>query len=80
VQLYLRDDVATVTRPVRQLRGFERVPLVPGETKTVRFTLGPEDFRFLDLELRPVVEPGTFTVFVGGNSRDTIEAQFRITD
>jgi beta-glucosidase len=70
VQLYLRDDVASVTRPVRELRGFERITLGPGETRTVRFTLGPEDLAFYDQQMRRVVEPGSFTVWVGASSTD----------
>ena len=80
VQLYLRDDVGTVTRPVRELRGFRRVHLEPGASTVVRFEVGPDDMEFLDLDLRPVIEPGTFTVFVGGNSRDTLEAGFPVTE
>ncbi|MGP7795477.1 glycoside hydrolase family 3 N-terminal domain-containing protein [Sphingomonas sp. CLY1604] len=70
VQLYVHDRVASVTRPLRELKGFERVTLAPGETRTVRFTLGPEAFRFLDLAMREVVEPGMFDISVGPNSVD----------
>ncbi len=78
VQLYLRDDVASVTRPVRTLRGFEKVHLAPGESRRVVFRLGRADLELLDQELRPVVEPGTFTVFVGGSSAAPSEAQFTV--
>src|SRR5690606_30367224 len=71
VQLYVRDDVASVTRPVRQLRGFQRVELQPGESRTVRFELGFDDFALYDAEMRRVVGPGTFTVFAGGSSLAT---------
>jgi beta-glucosidase len=67
VQLYVRDKVASVTRPSRELRGFERVTLKPGERKTVTFTLGPEHLRFTDEQMRRVVEPGTFEVLVGAD-------------
>jgi beta-glucosidase len=77
-QLYLRDDAATVTRPVRELRGFQRVTLRPGETRTLRFTLRPDDLALYDRELRRVVEPGTFTVWAGGSSAATLEARFRV--
>ncbi|HRO61992.1 MAG TPA: glycoside hydrolase family 3 C-terminal domain-containing protein, partial [Burkholderiaceae bacterium] len=80
VQLYLRDDVASFTRPVRQLRGFERVTLQPGESKTVTFELGFDDLSMLDASLKPVIEPGTFTVFVGGSSSATAEAGFEVTE
>jgi beta-glucosidase len=78
VQLYLRDDVASITRPVRQLRGFQRVSLAPGESRTVTFELGFEDLAMLDADMQRVVEPGTFTVFVGGSSAATLEAKFEV--
>jgi beta-glucosidase len=80
VQLYLRDDVATVTPVVKELRGFDRVAIMPGETITVEFALGREDLEFLNLALQPVVEPGTFTVFVGGSSEDTLETRFMLAE
>lgn len=79
VQLYLRDDIATFTRPVRALRGFARVTLEPGAATEVRFTLDREDFALLDANLQPVVEAGTFTVFVGGSSDTTNQATFEVT-
>jgi beta-glucosidase len=79
VQLYLRDDAASVTRPVRMLRGFERVTLRPGERRTVTFTLRPTDLALYDLHMRRVVEPGTFTVWVGGSSEGGQMARFRVT-
>ena len=78
VQLYVRDDVASFTRPVRQLRGFQRVTLQPGQSKTVTFELGFDDLSMLDASLRPVIEPGRFTVFVGGSSTATAEAGFEV--
>ena len=70
VQLYLRDVLATVARPVLMLAGFERVRLGPGEEREVSFPLGPEQLRVLDRDMRWVVEPGVFRVLVGGSSRD----------
>ncbi|MEL1266211.1 beta-glucosidase BglX [Pseudoxanthomonas putridarboris] len=78
VQLYVRDDVASVTRPVKQLRGFQRVALEPGESRTVTFTLGFDDLAMYDAAMQRVVEPGTFTVFVGGSSADGVQAQFEV--
>jgi beta-glucosidase len=78
VQLYVRDDVASVTRPVKMLKGFERVALRPGERRTVSFTLRANDLAFYDLGMRHVVEPGTFTVYVGGSSADVRETRFRV--
>lgn len=80
VQLYIRDEVASVTRPVKELRGFERITLQPGETKTVTFTLEPEDLSFLDLHLEHVVEPGFFQVFVGPNSTEGLEGRFEVIE
>lgn len=79
VQLYVRDDVASITRPVKQLRGFQRVSLAPGESKTVTFDLGFEDLAMYDDRMQRVVEPGTFTVFVGGGSDRTREAAFEVS-
>ena len=78
VQLYVRDDVASVTRPVKQLRGFRRIHLEPGQTQTVSFTLTPDDLAFYGADMKRVVEPGTFTVFAGGNSVDNLEAKFSV--
>jgi beta-glucosidase len=80
VQLYLRDDHASVTRPVMDLRGFEKIELAPGESRTVSFRLGPEELSFYDQRMERVVEPGTFTVFVGGSSAETREARFTVEE
>ncbi len=68
VQLYVRDQVSSVARPILELKGFERVTLAPGERRTVQFTLGPEAFRFFDVTMREVVEPGLFDISVGADS------------
>ncbi|MFA6456050.1 MAG: glycoside hydrolase family 3 N-terminal domain-containing protein [Bacteroidota bacterium] len=78
VQLYLRDDVASVTRPVKELKGFKKISLNPGEKKTVAFTLSPDMMSFYDLSMKRVIEPGTFTVSVGGNSVDCIQSQYTV--
>ena len=78
VQLYVRDDVGSVTRPVMQLRGFQRVTLAPGERRTINFWLSVKDFAFYDLAMRRVAEPGTFHVYVGPNSRDVQSATFTL--
>ncbi|AOH83924.1 beta-glucosidase [Sphingomonas panacis] len=70
VQLYIRDQVSSVSRPVRELKGFERVTLAPGERRTLRFELGPEAFRLWNAEMREVVEPGLFDIMAGPNSAD----------
>ena len=66
VQLYLSDMVGSVVTPLKQLKGFSRITLQPGERRTVEFTLGPKELALLDRHLEPVVEPGTFEVAVGG--------------
>lgn len=68
VQLYVRDDLASVTRPVKELKRFERVTLQPGQRKTVTFELTPRDLSFWNVEMKRVVEPGTFTISAGPNS------------
>ena len=78
VQLYVRDEVASVTRPVRELRGFERVELAPGQTRRVTFTLRPDDLRFWGGGGAWTVEPGWFTVMVGGSSAATQTARFEL--
>jgi beta-glucosidase len=79
VQLYIRDEVSSVTRPVKELRGFRRIALEPGETRTVEFSLGPDELSFLDRDMRRVVEPGTFKIMVGGNSVDLVETTLTVT-
>jgi beta-glucosidase len=78
VQLYIRDVAASVTRPVKELKGFQRVTLQPGEKKQVRFLLGPEQLGFHNRVMKFVVEPGEFKVMVGPNSADLIEATFEV--
>ena len=78
MQLYVRDMAASVTRPVRELKGFERVTLRPGEKRRVTFTLGPEHLGFYNREMRYVVEPGTFKVFAGNSSVGGLEAGFEV--
>lgn len=68
VQLYIRDNVSSVPRPVLELKGFQRVTLQPGEKRTVHFTLSPDALAFWDIDMRRVVEPGTFTISAGSSS------------
>ncbi len=79
VQMYIRDEVSSVTRPIKELRGFERITLNPGETQKVTFKISPEKLSFYNREMKRVVEPGMFKVQVGGNSVDLTEARFEVT-
>jgi len=76
VQLYIRDVVGSITRPIKELKGFEKIFLKAGETKTVEFAITPELLKFYNYDLNYVVEPGDFEVMIGGNSRDVKKAIF----
>jgi beta-glucosidase len=70
VQMYVRDVVSSVTRPVKELKGFEKVALRPGETKTVAFDITPDTLAFHGIDMEYVVEPGEFLILIGNSSRD----------
>ena len=76
VQLYVRDEVGSVSRPVRELKAFRRVTLKPGESRTVDLRVALRDLWFYGLDMKPAVEPGTFRVYVGPNSAEGLEASF----
>lgn len=78
VQLYIRDLVGSITRPVRELKGFQRIFLRAGESKTVAFTITPELLRFYDYDLNHVAEPGEFDLYIGGSSRATNTARITL--
>jgi len=78
-QLYLHDPVASISQPVRRLRGFERVSLAPGQSKTVTFTIGKDDFGFYDNQGHFVVEPGEIDLYAGDSSTATLERSFTVT-
>jgi len=78
VQLYIRDLSASVCQPVKVLKGFQKLSLEPGETKTVQFKLTPEDLKYYDANMKWTVEPGEFSVFVGSSSRDVLKINFRL--
>jgi beta-glucosidase len=80
VQLYIRDVAASVTRPVKELKGFERITLRPGEKRRVSFTLAPEQLGFYNREMRFVVEPGEFKVMVGTDSASGLESSFEVAE
>ena len=70
VQLYLRDELSSVSRPIQELKGFQSVYLEPGESRQVRMTLTPDMLELLDVHMKKVIEPGTFSIMVGSSSRD----------
>ncbi|PYP40628.1 MAG: glycosyl hydrolase, partial [Gemmatimonadetes bacterium] len=76
VQLYVRDEVASVSPRVRELKAFQRVTLKPGESRAVSLRVAVRDLWFIGLDMKPVVEPGTFRVYVGPNSAEGLEASF----
>lgn len=78
VQLYVRDLVGSLTRPVKELKGFQKIMLKPGESRVVEFTLTEKDLSFYRADLTFGAEPGKFHVFVGGNSRDVLQAEFEL--
>lgn len=80
VQLYIRDMVASVTRPIKELRGFEQIELNPGEEKNIEFSLNKEDLSFLNTDLQLTAEPGSFKIMVGPNSRDLKGITIEVTE
>ncbi len=78
VQLYIRDLVGSLTRPVRELKGFRRIHLLPGQSRTVQFTLGPDELGFYNADNRYVVEPGHFQLWIGPNSMEGLQGEFII--
>ena len=80
VQLYLRDMVASITRPVKELKGFQQITLNPGETKTVSFTISVDDCKFYNADLQHVYEPGKFKVFIGKSSEVVKEGEFELVE
>lgn len=79
VQLYIQDIYGSITRPVKELKGFKKIFLKKGETKTVTFNIGVNDLKFYNAALQFVAEPGDFNVYVGSNSRDVSTAKFTLT-
>lgn len=80
VQMYVRDKVGSVTRPVKELKGFRRVTLQPGERTTVSFQLPISDLAFWNIDMKRVVEPGEFTLWLGTNSDEGLSADFEVID
>lgn len=80
VQMYISDTVSTITRPAKELKGFRKVNLAPGESKTVEFTVGPEQLQYIGSDYKLVVEPGEFRVMVGKHVNDTLSANLIVQE
>ena len=78
VQLYIRDDKASVVRPVRELKGIQKVYLEPNEEKTVQFEINEDMLKFYDIDMNYTAEKGSFTVWIGGTSLTDNKAEFKL--
>lgn len=78
VQLYIRDMVGSISRPIKELKGFKKISLKAGESATVSFRISVDDLKFYNADLKYIAEPGEFKLFIGGNSQDVKEAGFRL--
>ncbi len=79
VQLYINDEISSTSKPVKELKGYERISLEPGKKKTVKFKLLPEDLSLLNRNMNVIVEPGTFMVMVGSSSEDIrLKGEFEV--
>lgn len=80
VQMYIQDEIASFTRPVKELKGFKKISLLPGKSQIVTFTITPEMLSMYNRQMKKMIEPGKFKVFVGGNSVETIEKSFDVIE
>ncbi len=78
VQFYLKDDIGSVTRPDKELKGFKKIELAPGESKTVSFTINPKILEFTGLTMEKILETGDYTVMVGTSSKEGVTGKFRL--
>jgi beta-glucosidase len=76
--MYIWDKVASVTQPVKKLKGFQKIFLKKGESRKVTFTISEEELKFYNSDLKWVSEPGAFTVYIGTNSQDVKSADFKL--
>ena len=76
--MYIRDLIGSVTRPVKELKGFKQVTLQPGKSESVSFEISENELKFYNADLKYIAEPGEFTVFIGGNSRDVKQVNFNL--
>jgi beta-glucosidase len=80
VQLYVRDLVGSVVRPVRELKGFSKINLKQGESKTVEFALTPDDLKFYNDQVQSINEPGQYELYVGNSSQATLKGTFELVE
>ena len=78
VQMYLKDEIGSVTRPDKELKGFEKIELNPGETKTVSFTMTPKMLEFTGLKMEKILEAGDYSVMIGTSSQEGVSGKFRL--
>src|SRR5690606_38025496 len=78
VQLYIRDLVGSITRPVKELKGFQKIFLKKGESHNIRFEISVEDLKFYNNDLKFIAEPGDFKLFIGTDSKEVKEAEFSL--
>ena len=78
VQMYIKDDIGSVTRPDKELKGFDKIELNPGESKIVSFKITPKMLEFTGLKMEKVLEPGDYTVKIGTSSQEYLESKFKL--
>ena len=78
VQLYIRDVISSITRPVKELKDFAKISLNPGETKTVTFTITPDKLQFYNIDMKRIIEPGAFEIMAGRNSEDYLKKMLTV--
>ena len=78
VQLYIRDMVASISRPIKELKGFKRIHLAAGESKEISFEITPDMLKFYNIELKHVIEPGDFQIMIGANSKEVETLNFNV--
>ena len=78
VQFYIKDVIGQVTRPNKELKGFEKIELNPGESKTVTFTITPKMLEFTGIKMEKIIEPGDYKVMIGTSSNEYLETSFKL--
>ena len=78
VQMYLKDEIGSVTRPDKELKGFQKIEFAAGESKTVSFTITPKMLEFTGISMEKVLEAGDYSVKIGTSSKENVEAKFKL--